>query len=165
MNLYQPTLINYGHITMMHEYAAQKGVELIISKNGVIHEVRKICPHCDILCNYNGSNKTGNILSRSIGAFFKKGQQCCSNCGRTYQIDNEFIDAIILESNQFIMSVALSLREKSMSYADISKHFCETLHISICVETLRDICEKKLSEYDDLDIEFEVEDDFYGYDE
>jgi len=165
MNLYQPTLNNYGHIAQMHKYATQAGIKLIISKNGVIHEARKICPDCGIPCSYNGSNKTGNIVSRSIGAFFKKGQQYCSKCGRTYPIDNKFIDKIISDSNQFIMSVALSLREKSMSYGDISKHFYETLHISICDETLRDVCEEKLSEYDDLDIEFEVENDFYGYDE
>ena len=83
----QPTLYNYNHITLMHEYATQKDVKLIISKNGVLHVERVICPDCDCLCNYNGSNKTGNIMSRSIDAFFKKGQQCCPICGRTYQIE------------------------------------------------------------------------------
>ena len=101
MNLYQPTLNNYGHIAQMHKYATQAGIKLIISKNGVIHEARKICPDCGIPCSYNGSNKTGNIVSRSIGAFFKKGQQYCSKCGRTYPIDNKFIDKIISDSNQF----------------------------------------------------------------
>ena len=165
MILYQPTLYNYGHFTLMHEYAAQNGAELIISKDGVIHIARLVCPDCDCLCNYNGSNKTGNILSRSIDAFFKKGQQCCPNCGRTFQINNEFIDTVIRESNQFIMSIALSLREKSMSYHNIARHLCETIGISVSVETLRAVCEKKLSEYDEHDIEFEVEDDYYGYDE
>ena len=165
MILYQPTLKNFGHVTLMHEYATQKGIKLILSKHGVLHTVRMICPDCDCLCNYNGSNKTGNILSRSIHAFMKKGQQRCPLCGRTFQIDNEFIDAIILESNQFIMSTALSLREKSMSYRDIARHLFEIFDISVSVATLRDVCEEKLSEYDDLDIEFEVEDDFYGYDE
>ena len=161
----QPTLYNYNYITLMHEYATQKGFKLIISKNGVLHEVRLSCPDCNCLCNYNGSNRTGNIMSRSIDAFFKKGQQCCPLCGRTFQIDNEFIDTIIRESNQFIISIALSLREKSMSYDNIARHICETFDIPVSVKTLRDICEKKLSEYEDIDIEFEVEDDYYGYDE
>lgn len=165
MILYQPTIKNYGHITMMHEYASQNGVPLIISACGVIHTVRQNCPHCGSICNYNGSNKSGSIASRSIDAFFKKGQQYCKKCDKTLMFKNEYIDLLIHDSNQFIKSNVLSLREKCMSYPHIAQHLSEVYGIPIDPETVRYICEHRLDEFDDLDPEFEISDGFYGYDE
>jgi hypothetical protein len=165
MILYQPTLKNYGHITMMHEYASQTGVPLIISACGVIHTIRQNCPHCGSICNYNGSNKSSNITSRSIDAFFKKGQQYCKNCDKTIMVENEFIDAMICDSNQFIESNVISLREKCMSYPHISTHLLEVYGIPIDSETVRHICENRLNKLDDLAPEIITSGGFYGYDE
>ncbi len=76
MNLYQPTLINFEHVTLLHDYATQNNIKLVISKNGVMHTERKQCPHCDGICSYNGSNKTGHIISRSEGSeeFFRENE-------------------------------------------------------------------------------------------
>jgi len=165
MILYQPTLKNYGHITLMYDYASQNGVPLIISACSVIHTIRQNCPHCGSICNYNGSNKSGSIASRSIDAFFKKGQQYCKKCDKTIMVENEFIDAMIRDSNQFIESNVISLREKCMSYPHISQHLSEVYGIPIDSETVRHICENRLNEWDDLDPEIIVSGGFYGYDE
>jgi len=51
------------------------------------------------------------------------------------------------------------------SYSDISKHISEVYRINISESTLKTICEKRLCDFNDLEIDFVVEDDFYGYDE
>lgn len=166
MNLYQPTLINFGHITLLHDYATQNNIKLVISKNGVLHTERKQCPRCDGgLCSYNGSNKTGHIISRSEDIYFKVGQQYCPHCGKTIQIENDFIVSIKHALNQFILSETLSLRGKFMSYADISSHMYEVHKIKIDDTTLKTICENRFLDFENLEFDYEIEDGFYGYDE
>ena len=110
MILYQPTLINFGHVTQMYEYAAQNNIKLVISKRGIIHTIRVHCPYCGGFCSYNGSNKTGHIISRSEDLFFKVGQQYCPYCNKTIQVKNEFIVSIKQTLNQFLLSETISLR-------------------------------------------------------
>ena len=165
MILYQPTLINFGHVTQMYEYAAQNNIKLVISKMGIIHTIRVHCPHCDGLCSYNGSNKTGHIISRSEDLFFKEGQQYCPYCNKTIQVKNEFIVSIKQTLNQFLLSETISLREKFMSYTDISRHLYEVCKIRIDSSTLKNICENRFLDFDNLEFDYEVEDGFYGYDE
>lgn len=165
MNLYQPTLINFGHITLLRDYAAQNNIKLFISKNGVMHTKRKHCPYCDGICNYNGSNKTGHIISRSEDIYFKVGQQHCPYCDKTIQVENEFIVSIKQALNQFLISETLSLREKFMSYADISRHLYEVHKIKIDDTTLKTICENRFLDFENLEFDYEIEDGFYGYDE
>lgn len=165
MKIYQPTLINFRSFKQIFDYAKQLDVKIIISKDGVLHTERIHCPHCGGLCSYNGSNKTGNIISRSVGSFIKKGQQYCKTCDKTIQVENEFIDTLINELNQFIQSNVLSLREKFMSYPEIAMHLNEVYNIQISVTTLETICERIIRTYDSVDIDFEIKNEFYGYDE
>lgn len=165
MKMYQPTLINFRSFKQIFDYAKQLGVKIIISKDGVLHTERIHCKNCNNLCSYNGSNKTGNIMSRSVESFIKKGQQYCKTCDKTVQVENEFIDTIINELNQFIQSNVLSLREKFMSYPEIAMHLHEVYNIQISVTTLETICERIIRTYDSVDIDFKIENEIYGYDE
>ena len=165
MILYQPTLINFGHVTLMHEYAAQNNIQLVISKRGIIHTIRVHCPYCGCICSYNGSNKTGHIISRSEDLFFKEGQQYCPHCNKTIQVKNDFIVSIKQTLNQFLLSETISLREKFMSYTDISRHLYEVCKIRIDSTTLKNICENRFLDFENLEFDYEIEDGFYGYDE
>lgn len=165
MKLLTANLINYPHVSQIYQHASMINTKIYVSVDNVIHAERINCPVCGNKCSYNGSNKSGNIVSRSIDSFFKKGQQCCTHCGKTYQVENEFVDSVKNDLNQMILSVALSLRKMHTSYPEISKHISEVYGINISESTLKTICEKKLCDFNGLEIDFAVEDDFYGYDE
>lgn len=165
MKLLLANLINYPHISQVYQRAKVLNTKICISADKVIHAERIDCPICGNKCSYNGSNNSGNIVSRSIDSFFKKGQQYCKYCDKTCQIENEFVDSVKNDLDQMILSVALSLRKIFTSYPDISKHISEVYGISISESTLKTICEKRLYDFNDLEIDFVVEDDFYGYDE
>lgn len=165
MKLLTANLINYPHVSQIYQHALALNTKIRISADRVIHAERLVCPICGNKCSYNGSNKSGNIVSRSIDSFFKKGQQYCKYCDKTYQVENEFVDSVKNDLNQMILSVALSLRKMHTGYSDISKHISEVYGINISESTLKMICEKRLYDFNDLEIDFVVEDDFYGYDE
>lgn len=165
MKLLAANLINYAHISQIYQHASMINTKIYVSADKVIHTKRINCPVCCNKCSYNGSNNSGNIVSRSIDSFFKKGQQCCTHCGKTYQIENKFVDSVKNDLDQLILSEALSLRRIFTSYPDISKHISGVYGIPISESTLKTICEKKLYDFEDLEIDFAVEDDFYGYDE
>lgn len=165
MKLLTANLINYSHVSLIYQHASMINTKIYVSADKVIHTERINCPVCGNKCSYNGSNNSGNIVSRSIDSFFKKGQQHCTHCGKTYQVENEFVDSVKNDLDQMVLSVALSLRKMHTSYSDISKHISEVHGISISESTLKTICEKRLCDFDDLEIDFAVEDDFYGYDE
>ncbi|MFH1472763.1 MAG: hypothetical protein ABIF85_07810 [Nanoarchaeota archaeon] len=165
MKLLAANLINYSHVSQIYQHATILNTKIYVSADKVIHAERIDCPVCGSKCSYNGSNNSGNIVSRSIDSFFKKGQQYCKYCDKTCQTENEFVDSVKNDLDQMVLFVALSLRKIFASYPDISKHISEVYGISISESTLKTICEKKLYDFNDLEIDFAVEDDFYGYDE
>lgn len=165
MKVMQPTLINYAEIQHIYTHMRQFGNGIILSQAGVIHSERVNCHLCNRLCCYNGSNKSGHLVGRSEGSFFKKGQQYCKHCAITIQVDNEFIDRMKDELNRFIISQIVSLRKRLNSFGDIAGHLGTAHGLKISKETVREIYDAKMSEYDDLEFEYEVEDGFYGYDE
>ena len=165
MKTMQPTLITYPLISEFFAYAGKCEEKIFLSQHGVIHTSRIECSTCKNICSYNGSNDSGHVVSRSINSFFKKGQQYCKYCDRTFQIENEVIDKIKNDLDQFILSQVISLREFYTSYSDISKHIEQTFLIKISSKTIEDICNSKLEEFDNLEIEYEIADRFYCYDE
>lgn len=163
MKMMHPTLINFSLFSQFYGYVKDFNTKIYISANGIIHTERIIC--CGHPCSYNGSNESGHIVSRSTGSIFKKGQQICKTCGKTHQVDCEFIDIFKEDLDSFIIAETLSLREIHNSYSDISQHLSRTKGIMISETTLKEICDAKLSEFDDLELDYEIEEGFYGYDE
>ncbi len=161
----QPTLINYSNFLGFYNLTLQTNQDIFLSKNNVIHTKRKECPKCGKLCSYNGSNYSGNIISRSYSTLFKKGQQKCSNCNTTVQPENPIIDKIKLKLNNMIISMVLSLREKYLSYQEIASHLNDCFKIKISKSTIEKIIESELEKIYDLELDFDIEDYFYGYDE
>jgi len=163
MRSMQPTLINYSSISQFYQLACDYGSKVFLSQKGVIHTERIIC--CGKPCSYNGSNNSGHIVSRSQDSIFKNGQQKCNTCGKTHQIENDFIIRFKEDLDQMILSEALSLREFHTSYSDIAKHLERTRGIKISSKTIEDVCNAKLESLESLEIEYEIEDDYYCYDE
>jgi transposase-like protein len=165
MKTIQPTLINYAEILTFYNLSRKIDPNIFLSPKGVIHTSRIECPLCGNLCSYNGSNESGHIISRSYGATFKIGQQFCSNCNKTYQVNTGFLNQIKTSLDKFILNTAISLREKHLSFQEISNHFKDAYHISISSSTIETTVNNKLLDLDDLELEYEIEDGFYGYDE
>jgi transposase-like protein len=165
MRKIHPTLINHTEIVNFYGFTNTIDPSLFLSQHGVIHTRRTICPDCGTLCSYNGSNNSGHLITRSYGSIFKIGQQRCSSCNKTYQVENEFIHSVKTSLDQFVRDICVSLREKYLSYSDISDHFKEVFHISISSSSVQAIVCNRLASFEELEIKYEIENEFYGYDE
>ena len=161
MKAIHPNLINFPAF----ELAGLFSNKVVISRTGIIHTTRTHCCTCEKVCNYNGSsNKGKHILSKSSNAFFRKGQQSCPICNKTLQVENEWLDEIIDSLNQFIVSQILSLSEQ-LSEEEIVNHLEKTMSIAISKSTIHKIVDKSNDEFENIEFEYEIKDNFYGYDE
>ncbi|MHA1880480.1 MAG: hypothetical protein ACTSYG_08790 [Candidatus Heimdallarchaeota archaeon] len=164
MKSIQPTLINFPQFKMLELF--DNKVVLSSTKQGVIvHTKRVTCPCCGKICNYNGnSNKGKHSLTQSSGNFLQKGQQFCPDCGKTIQVENTWLDELITSMKQFIVSQVLSL-SNGKSEDEIVEHFNSTMSIKIAKSTVHNIISKSHEELAALEFDYEVKENFYGYDE
>ena len=161
MKTMQPTLINFSNFQTLGLFS--RGVT--ISERLIIHTKRLNCPICGSLCNYNGCSNTGrHTFSRSGGGLLRKGQQYCSICDLTIQVDNPWLDEILALMNEFIVSQVLSL-SSNLSEAEIVKHLEYTMSVKISKSTVHNIIAKSNEELESLEFDYEIKDGFYGYDE
>ena len=108
MRLQQPTLNNFSVFKSLDLF----GKNVCISQSGIIHAPRIICLDCGTVCSYNGSsNKGKHAFSQSCDALFLKGQQYCPNCNKTIQVENEWIDNLKGNFNDFLASQVISLKQ------------------------------------------------------
>ena len=157
----QPTLNNFRNFKALDLF----GSTARISKSGIIHSKREHCEICGSPCQYNGSsNKGRHGLSRSTKSFLQKGQQYCSTCDRTIQVENEWLDNILESINQYLTSQIISLSE-NLSEEEIVKHFERTMSIKISKSTVHNIIKNVNEELRNHKFEYEVTGDFYAYDE
>lgn len=157
----QPTLINFSTFQILGLLDGH----VTISRVGIIHANRVNCPICDNLCNYNGNSNTGkHIFSKSCNSLLRKGQQHCSICDRTIQVENDWLDNTIELLNQFIVSQVLSL-STSLSEEAIITHLEETFSIKVSKSTIHNIITKSNEELENVEFEYKIKDNFYGYDE
>jgi hypothetical protein len=161
MKTIQPTLINFSAFSNLNLLSG----DVIITKSGIIHTKRAECGYCGRTCHYNGSSNTGkHILSRSNECFFRKGQQYCPTCERTIQVENEWIDNMLLSINQFVASQIISLSEQ-LSEDEIISHLETTMSIKISKSTVHNVITQSNQKFEEIEFEYEVKEGFYGYDE
>lgn len=161
MKSMQPTLINFATfqtIGLFNEHVT-------ISSTGIIHTSKAICNTCGSVCNYNGSsNKGTHILSESTNSFLRNGQQYCPTCNKTIQVKIKWLDELIDSMNQYIVSQVLSLSE-NLSEDEIVEHFKRTMSIKISKSTIHNIIDKSNDEFENIEFEYQIQDNYYGYDE
>lgn len=161
MKQIQPTLINFAAFQVLNLLNG----EIVISRSGIIHTNRRQCPVCGALCNYNGSSNRGHhTLSNSGGGFFRKGQQHCPVCDKTIQVENSWLDEIKDTLDHFVISQILSLSE-SLSEDEIVNHLENTMSIIISKGSVHNIIEASNQAFEDVQFDYELKEDYYGYDE
>jgi len=157
----QPNLLNFPAFKSFDLFDSK----VRISKCGIIHDQRLNCDVCGNICHYNGSsNKGRHGLSRSTESFLRKGQQYCPTCGKTIQVENEWLDNMVESINQFLISQIISLSE-NLSEDEIVKHFETTMSIKISKGNVHNVIKNVNKELRDMKFEYEVIDGFYAYDE
>jgi len=115
----QTTLLNFSKASLVKTLSSK----LVLSKNNVLHNQLINCPKCGTKCIYNGYSHKGNysFLAKNNNSFFKKGQQYCSSCDKTYQIQNsefEELNKIIFDKlkNQIYTLLELGNSESDIKY-------------------------------------------------
>lgn len=161
MKSIQPTLINFSEFKLIGLF----NEDVIISNSGIVHTSRATCNNCGKVCHYNGSsNKGTHILSKSVNSFLRKGQQYCPTCDKTIQVENKWLDESLDSLNQYIVSQVLSLSE-NLSEDEIVDHFERTTSIKISKSAIHNIIDKSNDEFENIEFEYEIKDNYYGYDE
>ncbi len=164
----QTTLLNFSKAFLVKTLSSK----LVLSKTNVLHSELINCFNCNTQCVYNGYSHKGNysILSKSHNSFFKKGQQYCPNCKKTYQIDNSEFDNI----NQIILNKLknriYTLLELGNSESDIKYYLEKNENINISKSNIalirKEFLFKVESSYPELDnLVNEDLEGFIGYDE
>lgn len=157
----QPTLNNFSVFNNTGLY--DSGVR--ITKKGLVHTKRAICPDCGHICHYNGSsNKGRHIFSKSFDSFLRKGQQYCPECKKTIQAENEWLDNMILDFNALLATEIIGL-STSMSEGEIQEHLYLTKSIEISKSQIHRVINKANEDLSEIEFEYKIEDGFYGYDE
>lgn len=115
----QTTLLNFSKASLVKTLSSK----LVLSKNNVLHTQPIKCPKCNNLCVYNGYSHEGNYnsLAKENDIFFKKGQQYCSTCDKTYQVEIpefEELNNLILDKvkNQIYTLLELGNSESDIKY-------------------------------------------------
>ena len=125
----QTTLLNFSKAALVKTLNSK----YILSKNNILHTERIYCPNCNKLCVYNGYSHEGNYnpLAKENDILFKRGQQYCPICDKTYQVEFPEFE----ELNQFIIDKIKnnikSLLEFGNSESDIKLHIKRTENISV----------------------------------
>lgn len=123
-------------------------LNLIITKDNILHVDCEECPDCGRQMVYNGSYTSSNLYYRSQFVCFKVGQQFCPSCQKTRIPKNKFIQIIASRTNQFLECQMVSLSEKGLSYSDISLHLKETFGVKISPEHISKIVENHIMSID-----------------
>lgn len=164
----QTTLLNFSKASLVKTLSSK----LVLSKNNVLHTEPICCPKCNRLCVYNGYSHEGNYnpLAKENEIFFKKGQQYCPNCDKTYQVEfpefEELNQLIVDKINNNIKS----LLEFGNSERDIKLHIKRTENISVSTSYIKIIrkgfFKEVVTSFPELDkLEDKYLQGFYGYDE
>jgi len=164
----QTTLLNFSKASLVKTLSSK----LVLSKNNILHTQPINCPKCGNLCVYNGYSHEGNYnpLAKENEIFFKKGQQYCSTCDKTYQVEFpefEEINQLILDK---IKNNIKSLLEFGNSESDIKLHIKRTENITVSESYVKLIRKEFFKEvetsFPDLDILKDKDlQGFNGYDE
>lgn len=161
LDINKPKLINFLNL----KHFKLDYTQFFITDTNIVHIKRVKCPDCGTLCSYNGSsNKGWTVFSNSYGAFFRKGQQFCSNCKKTIQVENPYLDDILKNFLEIITSQVLSLSE-SLSEKEIHEHLKRTMNIKISLSTIHNIKQILIKNLNVNETSKDVFSDFYGYDE
>jgi transposase-like protein len=164
----QTTLLNFSKASLVKTLSSK----LVLSKNNVLHTQPINCPICNCKCIYNGYSHEGNynLLAKENEIFFKKGQQYCSTCDKTYQIQNSEFQ----EFNQLIIdklkNQVYTLLELGNSESDIKYYLENNEGIKISKSNIalikKDFFTKIENSYPELDnLLKENLEGFIGYDE
>jgi len=166
--IYQTTLLNFSKASLVKTLSSK----LFLSKNNVLHTQLINCSNCNCKCVYNGFSHEGNFnpLAKENEIFFKKGQQYCPNCNKTYQISIPEFD----ELNQLIIdklkNQVFTLLELGNSESDIKYYLEKNEQIKISKSNIALIRKQFLikveNSYPELDnlLKEDLE-GFIGYDE
>lgn len=164
----QSTLLNFGQCSLVKTISSK----LILSKNNVLHTQRIPCPKCGELCSYNGYSHEGkySFLAKEENAFFKRGQQYCKYCNKTYTVEIEEFDEINQILTDKINNQIKSLSELGNSEGDIQYHINQTEGISVSISYIKQIRNDFFKEVETAFPELDMLEDsdlqgFYGYDE
>lgn len=164
----QTTLLNFSKASLVKTL----NPKLVLSKNNVLHTQLIKCPNCKNKCVYNGYSHEGhyNLLSKENDIFFKKGQQYCSTCDKTYQVEFpefEELNQLIVDK---IKNCVYTLLELGNSESDIKYYLEQNEQISISKSNIANIrkeffteIEKAYPELDDI-LKEDLE-GFIAYDE
>lgn len=164
----QTTLLNFSKASLVKTL----NPKLVLSKNNVLHTQPICCPKCNNLCVYNGFSHEGNYnpLAKENFIFFKKGQQYCSTCDKTYQVEFPEFE----ELNQLIVDRVKnnikSLLEFGNSENDIKLHIKRTENITVSIPYIKLVRKEFFKEVETSFPELDKLEDknlqgFNGYDE
>ena len=164
----QTTLLNFSKVSLVKTL----NPKLVLSKDNVLHTQPIHCPKCNNLCVYNGFSHEGNYnyLAKENGVFFKKGQQYCSKCSKTYQIEIPEFEELNQITKLKINNIIKSLLELGNSNSDIKYHLKRIENISVSLSYISNIRCEYFKEIEDSYPELEnlLKEDlggFIGYDE
>lgn len=164
----QTTLLNFSKASLVTKLSPK----LILSKNNVLHTKLINCPKCGNKCVYNGHSNEGNYnsLAKENKIFFKKGQQYCSNCNKTYQISIPEFENINRIIHNKVNNQIYTLLELGNSEGDIKYFLEQNEQISICKSKIasirKEFLDKVENSYPELDIFLKKDlEGFIGYDE
>jgi len=164
----QTTLLNFSKASLVKTLSSK----LVLSKNNVLHSELINCPNCNTKCVYNGYSHEGNysFLAKNNSAFFKKGQQFCPICKKTYQIkfpEFEELNQLIYDK---LKNRIYTLLELGNSESDIKYYLKQNENINISKANIalirKEFLIKVESSYPELEnfLKEELE-GFIGYDE
>jgi len=164
----QSTLLNFSKASLVKTLSSK----LVLSKNNVLHTEPIVCPKCKTKCVYNGFSHEGNynFIAKENDVFFKRGQQYCSKCNKTYQVESPEFD----ELNQVILdkvkNTILSLLEFGNSDSEIKLHLERTDNINISISFIKQLRKDFFKQVETAFPELDILEDkcfqgFNGYDE
>ncbi|MDA3855125.1 MAG: hypothetical protein PF569_02615 [Candidatus Woesearchaeota archaeon] len=164
----QTTLLNFNKAYLVKTLSSK----LVLSKNNVLHTKLINCPSCNTKCVYNGYSHEGNysLFSKSNYSFFKKGQQFCPTCQKTYQISIPEFDNINKIIINKLKNQIYTLLELGNSESDIKYYLEKNENITISKSNIalirKEFLSKVESSYPELDnlLKEDLE-GFIGYDE
>jgi transposase-like protein len=164
----QTTLLNFSKASLVKTL----NPKLVLSKNNVLHTQLINCPNCKNKCVYNGFSHEGNYnpLAKENEIFFKKGQQYCSHCNKTYQVEFpefEELNQLIIDK---VKNTIYTLLELGNSESDIKYYLEKNYQINISQSNIalirKEFFTKIEESYPELDnlLKEDLE-GFIGYDE
>lgn len=164
----QTTLLNFSKASLVKTLSSK----LVLSKNNVLHTELINCPKCNTKCVYNGYSHEGNYnpLAKKNESFFKKGQQYCSTCDKTYQVEFPEFEELNQLITDKIKNRIYTLLELGNSESDIRYYLEKNDQINISQSNIalirKEFFTKIEKSYPELDYILKKDlEGFIGYDE